>query len=222
MDTQQIGEIKPEPHRRAMLKPMHRTEFCGTCHKVGIPPEVNAYRWRRGQNQYDNWHNSGASGNIARSFYLPPKAKNCTDCHMALVPSNDEGNKNGFVHNHRFATANSTLPMLKGATDQLAAVRKFLQDSVVTVDLFSVEVNGKTYGPDEAMPVLQAGDLVKLNVVARNRKVGHIFPEGTNDSTSHGLNYVPKTKMAKPCSPPVCWMLRAMSIPWRTSLELNW
>jgi tetratricopeptide (TPR) repeat protein len=32
------------------------------------------------------------------------------------------------------------------------------------------------------MPILRAGDWVKLEVVARNRKVGHIFPEGTNDS----------------------------------------
>lgn len=179
-----LVKSKPEPHRRAMLKPtMHLTpEFCGACHKVGIPPEVNAYRWKRGQNQYDNWHNSGASGNIVRSFYLPPAAKSCTECHMPLVPSNDEGNDNGFVRSHRFATANATLPFLKNAPEQLAEVKKFMQDSVVTVDLFNVEVNGKTYGPNEAMPVLHGGDFVKVNVVVRNRKVGHIFPEGTNDS----------------------------------------
>ncbi len=178
-----LVKSKPEPHRRAMLKPMHRTpEFCGACHKVGIPPEVNAYRWKRGQNQYDNWHNSGASGNIVRSFYLPPVAKTCNDCHMPLVPSNDEGNDNGFVRSHRFATANATLPMLKDAPEQVALVKKFLQDSVVTVDLFNVEVNGKVYGPNEAMPVLKANDEVKATVVVRNRKVGHIFPEGTNDS----------------------------------------
>ncbi len=175
---------KPEPHRRAMLKPaMHRTsEFCGTCHKVGIPTEVNDYRWKRGQNQYDNWHNSGASGNIVRSFYLPPAGKSCTDCHMILVPSQDEGNDNGFVRSHRFATANATLPMLNGHRDQQRDVHKAMQDSIVTVDVFALEVNGKFYGPDQAMPVLKPADLVKVTVVTRNRKVGHIFPEGTNDS----------------------------------------
>lgn len=178
-----LVKSKPEPHRRAMIKPMHLTpEFCGACHKVGIPPEVNSYRWKRGQNQYDNWHNSGASGNIVRSFYLPPTAKTCNDCHMPLVPSNDEGNDNGFVRSHRFATANATLPMLKDAPEQVALVTKFMQDSVVTVDLFNIEVNGKVYGPNEPMPVLNGGDVVKANVVVRNRKVGHIFPEGTNDS----------------------------------------
>jgi len=190
-----LVKSKPEPHRRAMLKPMHRTpEFCGTCHKVGIPPEVNAYRWKRGQNQYDNWHNSGASGNIVRSFYLPPVAKTCTECHMPLVPSNDEGNDNGFVRSHRFATANATLPMVKGAPEQLALVKKFLQDSVVTVDLFNLDVNGKTYGPNDPMPVLKSGDLVKVNVVARNRKVGHIFPEGTNDSNEPWIELKAKDK----------------------------
>jgi tetratricopeptide (TPR) repeat protein len=190
---------KPEPHRRAMLKPaMHRTgEFCGACHKVGIPPEVNDYRWKRGQNQYDNWHNSGASGNIVRSFYLPAQAKNCIDCHMPLVPSNDEGNDNGLVRSHRFATANSTLPMLNQFKDQQLAVQKVLQDSIVTLDLFTLQVNGKTYGPDEAMPVLRPNDVVKLTVVARNRKVGHIFPEGTNDSNEPWIEVRAKDKNGK-------------------------
>ncbi|MFQ5571583.1 MAG: hypothetical protein ACE5G0_18030, partial [Rhodothermales bacterium] len=67
-----LVRAKPEPHREAMLKPMHRTlEFCGSCHKVGIPPDVNNYRWKRGQDEYDNWHKSGTSGNTVRSFYLP-------------------------------------------------------------------------------------------------------------------------------------------------------
>ncbi|NUO80586.1 hypothetical protein HUU05_10950 [candidate division KSB1 bacterium] len=193
-----LVKSKPEPHRRAMLKPMHKTpEFCGACHKVGIPPEVNAYRWKRGQNQYDNWHNSGASGNIVRSFYLPPVAKTCTECHMALVPSNDEGNDNGFVRSHRFATANATLPRLKDAHEQLALVKKFMQDSVVTVDIFNLEVNGKVFGPEEPMPVLQSGELVKVNVVVRNRKVGHIFPEGTNDSNEPWIEVLAKNQNGK-------------------------
>jgi tetratricopeptide (TPR) repeat protein len=194
-----LVKSKPEPHRRAMLKPaMHRTaEFCGTCHKVGIPPEVNDYRWKRGQNQYDNWHNSGASGNIVRSFYLPPAGKSCTDCHMPLTPSNDEGNDNGKVRSHRFATANATLPMINQHRDQQRDVHKVMQDSIVTVDVFALEVNGKFYGPDEAMPVLKPADQVKLTVVTRNRKVGHIFPEGTNDSNEPWIEVRAKDEQGK-------------------------
>lgn len=182
---------KPEPHRQAMLKPVHQTqEFCGSCHKVGLPPEVNNYKWRRGQNEYDAWHASGASGNTVRSFYLPKEPTTCTSCHMPLVPSDDQGNDGGFVRSHRFASANTALPHLNGHADQLAAVQRALQDSIVTVDLFGVEVNGRFYGPEEPMPVLRAGDAVALQVVVRNRKVGHGFPGGTNDSNEFWLELI--------------------------------
>lgn len=186
-----LVRTKPEPHRQAMLKPVHQTqEFCGTCHKVGLPPEVNNYKWRRGQNEYDAWHASGASGNTVRSFYLPKEPTTCTSCHMPLVPSDDQGNDGGFVRSHRFASANTALPYINDHPDQLTAVQRALQDSIVTVDLFGVEVNGRVYGPEAPMPVLQAGDDVALSVVVRNRKVGHGFPGGTNDSNEFWLELV--------------------------------
>ena len=111
----QLILARPEPHRQAMLRPVHRTEqFCSACHKVGLPPDVNYYRWIRGQNEYDAWQMSGVSGNTVRSFYLPSRPRTCIDCHMPLVPSNDQGNDGGFVRSHRFLAANTALPYLKG------------------------------------------------------------------------------------------------------------
>lgn len=178
-----LVRAKPEPHREAMLKPVHRTaEFCGTCHKVGIPPDVNAYRWKRGQNEYDAWHASGVSGNTVRSFYLPAEPQTCTSCHMPLVPSQDRGHENGYIRSHRFAAANSALPHVNGHADQAEAVRKLLQSDIASVDVFGVTVNGRFYGPEAALPVLRGGDAVAVTVVVRNLKVGHAFPGGTNDS----------------------------------------
>ncbi len=175
--------IRPEPHRQAMLRPVQRTaEFCGTCHKVGVPPAVNDYRWKRGQNQYDSWQMSGISGSTVRSFYLPETRETCVTCHMPLVPSHDVAADGGLVRSHRFAAANATLPALKGYPKQVHAVRTFLKDSVVTLDLFRVVVNGTAYGPTEALPVLEGGDQVEVTLVVRNRGVGHRFPAGTNDS----------------------------------------
>ncbi len=180
--------IKPEPHRNAMIKPVHRAEaFCGSCHKVGLPPEVNNYRWKRGQNEWDAWHASGASGNTVRSFYLPSQAENCVTCHMPLVPSDDQGGTDGLIRSHRFASANTALPYLNEHPAQLDAVQNALADSIVTVDIFSVTVNGRTYGPDDAMPVLQPRQEVAIDVVVRNRKVGHMLPGGTNDSNEMWL-----------------------------------
>ncbi len=180
--------IKPEPHRDAMLRPVHSDgAFCGTCHKVGLPPEVNNYRWKRGQNEWDAWHASGTSGNTVRSFYLPDQTQTCVSCHMPLVPSDDRGNEDGFIRSHRFASANSALPYLNGHAEQLQEVEYALQDSIATVDIFQVRVGDRTYGPDEPMPPLRPGARVEVDVVVRNRKVGHMLPGGTNDSNEMWL-----------------------------------
>ncbi len=185
-----LVRAKPEPHRDALLKPMHQTaEFCGSCHKVGLPPNVNNYRWKRGQNEYDNWHASGTSGNTVRSFYLPDEPKQCADCHMPLVPSDDQGNDDGFVRSHRFSAANTALPFINGHGNQLQAAQLNLQQAA-SVDIFRGTVNGRAFGPDEPMPHLQPGDEVELTVVVRNRKVGHTLPGGTNDSNELWLEVV--------------------------------
>ena len=66
-------------------------EFCSVCHKVHLDVPVNHYRWIRGFNEYDNWQASGVSGQGARSFYYPPKAAQCADCHMPLTPVEGHG-----------------------------------------------------------------------------------------------------------------------------------
>ena len=99
---------------------------------------VNAYRWFRGFNEYDNWQASGVSGQGARSFYYPPKPQQCADCHMPLVPSTDPAARDGKVHSHRFAAANTALPFVNRDPEQLKAVQTFLQDGAVTVDVFGI------------------------------------------------------------------------------------
>ena len=58
-----------------------------TCHKVSLDAPINDYRYIRGQNEYDNWHDSGVSHNAARTFYLPKDSKSCQDCHMPEEPA---------------------------------------------------------------------------------------------------------------------------------------
>ncbi len=184
---------KPEPHRNAMLKPMHRTsEFCGTCHKVGLPPNVNNYRWKRGQNEYDAWHQSGTSGNTVRSFYLPDEPKTCVDCHMPRVPSNDQGNDGGYVRSHQFFAANTALPYVHGYEEQLLGAQKVLAASAA-LDIFSITVGARTYGPEDTVPVLQPGESVEVTVVVRNTSVGHLLPGGTNDSNEMWLELVTRS-----------------------------
>jgi tetratricopeptide (TPR) repeat protein len=133
--------IDPEPHRQTFIKPFHReqtAEFCSSCHKVHLDVPVNAYRWFRGFNDYDNWQASGVSGQGARSFYYPAKPQKCADCHMPLVPSRDPAAKNGMVKSHRFPAANTALPFVNKDAEQLKAVQDFLKDGQVSIDIFGI------------------------------------------------------------------------------------
>lgn len=140
-------KVEPSPHSRTFMKPFMRTsEFCSACHKVHLDEPVNNYRWLRGFNEYDNWQASGVSGQGARSFYYPEKPLECAGCHMPLVPSNDPAARDGKVHNHRFAAANTAVPTANGDEAQLAAVRGFLQSGFITVDIFAASPADASHG----------------------------------------------------------------------------
>jgi tetratricopeptide (TPR) repeat protein len=156
--------LNPEPHRRTFMKDFMReqsAEFCSACHKVHLDQPVNHYRWLRGFNDYDNWQASGVSGQGARSFYYPAKSSDCADCHMAQVPSHDPGNRNGMIHSHRFAAANTAIPTVNHDDAQEKATEVFLKSGFITVDLFSAsplessakgQIEMKRHGSD--VPVL--------------------------------------------------------------------
>ncbi len=140
-------KLNPEPHRRVFLKPFMReqtAEFCSSCHKVHLDVPVNHYRWFRGFNEYDNWQASGVSGQGARSFYYPPKAQQCADCHMPLAPSKDFGNIDGKVHSHRFPGANTALPTANEDNEQLKITEDFLKNKILSVDIFALSPEPET------------------------------------------------------------------------------
>ncbi len=201
-----LVKAKPDFHKRTFLKPFHRTaEFCQVCHKVSLPEAVNDYKWTRGQNHYDSWHNSGASGFAARSFYHPANAKKCSECHMPLLPSDDFGNIAGKIHNHLFVGANTALPKLRlhfGERHNLSPIgdendvirlhQDFLKDKKIRVDLYGVrdggEIDGKLQVVRPQLPELVSGQSYLLEVVVRNLGVGHEFTQGTADSNEVWLH----------------------------------
>jgi tetratricopeptide (TPR) repeat protein len=191
-----LVKAKPDLHKRSMLKPFHRTsEFCSVCHKVSIPEPVNSYKWSRGQDHYDSWQNSGASGFAARSFYHPPNAKKCSECHMPMFDSKDFGNIDGKVHTHLFLGANTALPALRlhfghrhsypPVGDEEDVIRLH-QDKKLRVDIFALRDKGEIDGGLQvirpALPELVPGESYLIEVVVRNLGVGHEFSQGTVDS----------------------------------------
>ena len=185
-------KARPLVHKRQMLKPFFRTsEFCGTCHKVSLDTRLNGYRWVRGQNEYDNWHDSGVALNASRTFYLPPNKQLCQDCHMPLeeAPLGDVAAKEGKVRSHRFNAVNTALPFIRGDQETIQRIETFLQDEKLRVDVFALHrsTGEVVHALNRSRPALSAGEEFQLDVVVRNKGVGHTFPGGTNDSNESWL-----------------------------------
>ncbi len=193
--NRQLVKGKPEFHKKTFLKPLHKTpEYCGTCHKVHLPEELNHYKWLRGQNHYDTYHLSGVSGHGVSSFYYPPRAEdNCNGCHMPLLESDDFGARvrddSGAlkVHDHMFPSANTGVPHLVGMPPWVIDKHREFLDGVMRVDIFGIREGGRIDGAltaplRPALPAIEPGKRYLLEIVIRTLKMGHPFTQGTADS----------------------------------------
>ena len=201
--NRQLVKSKPDLHRRTFLKPLHKTaDFCSTCHKVHLPPELNHYKFLRGQNHFDTYLLSGVSGHGVASFYYPPKATpNCSGCHMSLRDSGDFGARDFDddgeleVHDHQFLGANTAIPTLVKMPDPARAIEahRAFNEGVMRVDLFGVKEGGTIEGEliaplRPAVPALAPGKRYLLETVIRTVKMGHPFTQGTADSNEIWLD----------------------------------
>ena len=188
-------KAKPEVHMQRMMQPIFsKSEYCATCHKVSIPETVNNYRWLRGQDEYDNWHDSGVSLNASRTFYLPPFKRECQDCHMPPEKAilGDVAAKNGMVRSHRFIAANTALPFIRNDTMTLKKIENFLKSEKLGVDIFAVKSSNlkePLTSINHGNLALKSGEEITVDVVVRNKGVGHTFPGGTNDSNEGWLEF---------------------------------
>jgi len=210
--NRQLVKAKPEFHKATFLKPLHRkTEFCGTCHKVHIPEELNQYKWLRGQNHFDTFWLSGVSGYGVTSFYYPPKAeKNCNDCHMPLVTVSDDLNFSAVVRdesgerktfNHHFPSANAAIVDLMREDcrdpDGYIAAHSEFNKGMMRVDIFGLRRDGRIDGEllaplRPALPELEPGETYLLETVVRTLRVGHHYTQGTVDSNETWLDVTVK------------------------------
>lgn len=190
----QMTKAKPAAHKALMKKPFfEKAEFCSTCHKVSIDVPVNRWRFFRGQNEFDNWQDSGVPQNAARTFYLPKEIKSCRDCHMQLedAPLGDVSAKQGKVRSHRFLAVNTALPYVRGDFGTIDRIEAFLRDAKLSIDVFALQRADGTLvrAIDRAKPAVAPGEEVVFEVVVRNKGVGHTFPGGTNDSNEGWVDF---------------------------------
>jgi len=201
--NRQLVKAKPAFHKKTFLKPLHTSaEFCGACHKVHLPVELNDYKWLRGQNHYDSYHLSGVSGHGAQSFYYPPQAiDNCSDCHMELMASSDFGaavrddSDELKIHDHLFPSANTAIPDLLDMPEWVVQAHRDFNEGVMRVDIFGVREGGTIEGELTApigpeVPALVPGERVLFETVIRTVKMGHLFTQGTADSNQIWMDII--------------------------------
>ena len=199
--NEQLVKAKPEFHKRTFLKPLHKSpEFCGSCHKVHLPEELNKYKWLRGQNHFDSYHLSGVSGHGVASFYYPPAAEqNCNECHMPALPSQQFGaqDRNGDgereIHDHQFPSANTAIPQIVGMPSWVNERHAAFNDGVMRLDIFALKEGGSIDAEPIAplrpeIPELTPGRDYLLDIVVRTAKMGHHFTQGTADSNQVWLD----------------------------------
>jgi hypothetical protein len=167
---------------------------------VHLPYALNHYRWLRGQDHYDSFLLSGVSGHRVDSFYYPPKAKQrCAECHMPLTASDDpaardfDGEGQREVHDHRFAAANTAVPLMLGRPEEENRARRELLAKAARVDIFGIRddaaVDGELHAPlRPQQPVLQPGRSYLVETVVRTLGVGHELTQGTADSNELWLD----------------------------------
>ncbi len=211
--NRQLIKAKPAFHRETMLKPLHRQpEFCAACHKVHLPPELNHYRWLRGQNHYDSFLMSGVSGHRVDSFYYPPSAETgCNACHMPARESDDPAARvrtedgGRAVHDHLFAAGNTAVASMLGRPAYENAARVEAMQRAARVDIFGLKAGGQIDDRLQAplrpqLPVLEPGGRYLLEVVVRTTGMGHALTQGTADSNEVWLDVTLRVGRPRPCA----------------------
>ncbi len=176
-------------HRRAIMRPpLKQPEFCAVCHKSVATVALNKYKFLRGFSTYDEWQQSGASGEAITPFYRREQRLTCNACHMPRVASKDDvAAKDGLLISHRWLGANTAAPLFYQQTKQVELTEKFLRANVLSVDIFALrsEGTGKYYAPlkqhEENRIELQPGSEVTAEVVIANRLAAHSFPPELRD-----------------------------------------
>lgn len=183
-DQQILDDL--EAHSRAMMRPLlKKPEFCATCHKSAIVPELNGRKWFRTFSVYDEWQQSAFSTETVQPLSVRPY-EDCQSCHMPRQETT------GYAL-HRWPGGNTAIPAHYGWPQQVKATADLLKSGVVSVDIFALNSQNASQSgivaPLENTTRVLAGQTVSVDVVVANRGVGHTFPAELRDMFEAWLEF---------------------------------
>lgn len=187
-DQQIMNDIPA--HRRALMRDLlKKPEFCAACHKSQVPEELNDYKFIRAFAVGDEFQQSSFSKEVPHPFYTREK-ESCNSCHMPEEPTEyfDASVENGLIASHRWAAANTAIPLVYGYKKQFDKVVEFLKDDKVRVDIFALyrqasrNQKEKLIAPlDRQTFLIEPGDVLTADVIITNKNIGHSFPPELRD-----------------------------------------
>ncbi|MFZ0061219.1 MAG: tetratricopeptide repeat protein [Pyrinomonadaceae bacterium] len=203
-DQQILDDVSS--HRRAMMRPLLKSaEFCSTCHKSQVPRELNDYKFIRAFAVGDEYQMSSFSKESPHPYYVRDK-ETCNSCHMRREPAPlfDVSAKQGQLASHRWAAANTAIPVFYKWPEQLNAVTKFLENDAVGIDIFALRRKSQEAGAEEFIAPLNrssfsvnASDRITAEVVITNKNIGHSFPPELRDFYEAFVEFVVKDDKGK-------------------------
>lgn len=179
-----------DSHKRAMMRDLlKKPEFCASCHKSQVPQELNEYKFLRAFMVGDEYQQSSFSKEVPHPFYTREK-ETCNSCHMDRVPATnyDVSAKEDTITSHRYAAANTAIPLVYGFKEQFEEVVKFLQDDKVRIDIFALYQQENRQSKEKLIAPLnketfkiKQGDIITADVIITNKNIGHSFPPELRD-----------------------------------------
>jgi Flp pilus assembly protein TadD len=165
------------------LAPLRTAQMCGSCHRSFLSPDTGNPAHLVGQDELGAWQRSAYAGSLGTRIDEPIAPAECRTCHMPLedAPQGDAAAKDGKIHSHRFAGANTWLPAMRADAAQLEAVRAMLRGAASIDIAVATAADGMPTLPADGAPVTP-GRPVTLDVVVRNERAGHRFPGGVLDA----------------------------------------
>ncbi|MFV8750605.1 multiheme c-type cytochrome [Nannocystaceae bacterium ST9] len=160
---------------------------CASCHRAFLGPDTGHPHFLAGTDDPGPWQDSSYAGNKLR-LDTKIEERNCVDCHMPIDSGMDPKldpatDAEGKLRSHRFLGGHTWLAAMRDDPETLARAQAFLRD-IASIDIAAVEVGGERHLLGRELDRDDLAGKLSVDLVVRNKAVGHRFPGGTRDA--HG------------------------------------